>query len=72
MKELTGSFICSHSVSKIKTYSIDDQVGKFIDIGFFCKFIFGFEIRNQIGYTICIVGGFLLRHLLIAILSGNV
>lgn len=41
-------------------------------IGFFCKFIFGFEIRNQIGYTICIVGGFLLRHLLIAIFSGNV
>lgn len=39
MKELTGSFICSHSVSKIKTYSIDDQVGKFIDIAFPGKFI---------------------------------
>ena len=38
-------------------------------IGLICKSIFGFEIRKQIGYIICIVAGFLLRRFFLVSLS---
>ena len=39
MLELTGVFIFPHPISCIKTYSINNQIGKFVDIAFPGKFI---------------------------------
>ena len=44
-------------------------VGIYWVIGGFFKSLFGFEIRTQIGYTICIIGAFLLRRSIITVFS---
>jgi hypothetical protein len=38
-------------------------------LGFTIKKLFNFEIRHQYGYIGCIVGGFILKRVLIAVLS---
>ena len=38
-------------------------------LGFVIKKLFNFEIRNKYGYTVCIIGGFILKRALIIILK---
>jgi hypothetical protein len=38
-------------------------------LGFIIKKLFNFEIRHQYGYIGCIIGGFILKRVLIAVLS---
>ena len=38
-------------------------------LGFIIKKIFNFEIRNKYGYIVCIIGGFILKRVLIIILK---
>jgi hypothetical protein len=38
-------------------------------LGFVIKKLFNFEIRHQYGYIGCIIGGFILKRVLIALLS---
>jgi tetrahydromethanopterin S-methyltransferase subunit F len=39
-------------------------------LGFIIKKIFNFEIRNKYGYIICIIGGFILKRVLVIILKN--
>ena len=38
-------------------------------LGFIIKKLFNFEIRHQYGYMGCIIGGFILKRVLITLLS---
>ena len=38
-------------------------------LGFLIKKLFNFEIRHQYGYIGCIIGGFILKRVLITLLS---
>jgi hypothetical protein len=38
-------------------------------LGFIIKKLFNFEIRHQYGYIGCIIGGFILKRVLITLLS---
>lgn len=38
-------------------------------LGFVIKKLFNFEIRHQYGYIGCIIGGFILKRVLITLLS---
>ena len=38
-------------------------------LGFVIKKLFNFEIRHQYGYIGCIIGGFILKRVLMALLS---
>jgi hypothetical protein len=38
-------------------------------LGFIVKKLFKFEIRNKYGYLVCIIGGFLLKRVLLILLQ---
>jgi hypothetical protein len=38
-------------------------------LGFIVKKLFKFEIRNKYGYLVCIIGGFLLKRVLLIFLQ---
>jgi len=38
-------------------------------IGFFCKSTFNFEIRSEMGYRVCMIGGFVAVIVLVQLLK---